>query len=102
MSAPVSGHPRLEPGSRPPLQQMRVAIVTGGTGALGQALAEETRGRGVTVNAVLPSTMDTPANRAAKPDADRRAWIPVESVATAIAFLASDDAAHITGSLLTV
>lgn len=77
-------------------------VAKAGVIALTQALAEETRGRGVTVNAVLPSTMDTPANRAAMPDADRSAWIPVESVAEAIAFLASDAAAHITGSLLTV
>jgi len=77
-------------------------VAKAGVIALTQALAEETRGRGVTVNAVLPSTMDTPANRAAMPDADRSAWIPVEAVATAIAFLTSDDAAHITGSLLTV
>lgn len=77
-------------------------VAKAGVIALTQALAEETRGRGVTVNAVLPSTMDTPANRAAMPDADRRGWVPVESVAEAIAFLASDQASHITGSLLTV
>jgi len=77
-------------------------VAKAGVIALTQALAEETRGRGITVNAVLPSTMDTPANRAAMPDADRRGWVPVESVAEAIAFLASDAAAHITGSLLTV
>ena len=40
---------------------------------------------GVTVNAVLPSTMDTPGNRAAMPDVDRKTWMPVESVADAIA-----------------
>ena len=77
-------------------------VAKAGVIALTQALAEETRGRGVTVNAVLPSTMDTPANRAAMPDADRRGWVPVESVAETIAFLARDEASHITGSLLTV
>jgi NAD(P)-dependent dehydrogenase (short-subunit alcohol dehydrogenase family) len=66
------------------------------------ALAEELRGSGVTANCVLPSTMDTPANRAAMPGADRSGWVPVESVAEAIAFLASDAAAHVTGALLTV
>jgi NAD(P)-dependent dehydrogenase (short-subunit alcohol dehydrogenase family) len=77
-------------------------VAKAGVIALTQALAAETRGRGVTVNAVLPSTMDTPANRAAMPDADRRGWVSVESVAAAIAFLAGDEAAHVTGSLLTV
>ena len=65
-----------------------------------QALAAETRGRGVTVNAVLPSTMDTPANRAAMPDADPKTWVPVEAVADAIAYLAAPTSAHITGTLL--
>src|SRR2546430_10109352 len=38
----------------------------------------------------LPSTMDTPANRAAMPDSDRRGWVPVEAVADAIAILARE------------
>jgi NAD(P)-dependent dehydrogenase (short-subunit alcohol dehydrogenase family) len=67
-----------------------------------QALAAETRGRGVTVNAVLPSTMDTPANRAAMPDADPKTWVPVDAVADAIASLAADRAAHVTGTLLAI
>jgi NAD(P)-dependent dehydrogenase (short-subunit alcohol dehydrogenase family) len=46
--------------------------------------------------------MDTPANRAAMPDSDRKGWVPVESVAALIAFLASDEAAHVTGALVTV
>jgi len=65
-----------------------------------QALAAETRGRGITVNAVLPSTMDTPANRAAMPGGDRKTWVPVESVADAIAILAREASAYITGTLL--
>lgn len=70
--------------------------------ALAQAFAEETRGLGVTVNAVLPSTMDTPANRAAMPDADPKAWVPVESVADAIALLARHESGHITGTLVAI
>jgi len=46
--------------------------------------------------------MDTPANRAAMPDADRKDWVPVDAVAAVIAFLASDDSAHLNGALLTV
>jgi len=67
-----------------------------------QALAVETRGRGVTVNAVLPSTMDTPANRAAMPGVDPKAWVPVDAVADAIAYLAADSSAHISGALLAI
>jgi NAD(P)-dependent dehydrogenase (short-subunit alcohol dehydrogenase family) len=70
--------------------------------ALTQALAAETRGKGVTANSVLPSTMDTPANRAAMPDADPGTWTPVESVAAAIAFLVREDAGHVTGTLVSV
>ena len=67
-----------------------------------QALAAETRGRGVTVNAVLPSTMDTPANRAAMPDADPKTWVPVDSVADAIAYLAAETSGHVTGTFLAI
>ena len=67
-----------------------------------QALAQEVRGHGVAVNAVLPSTMDTPANRAAMPDSDRRGWVPVEAVADAILLLTREESAHITGTLLAV
>jgi len=66
------------------------------------ALSQELRGRGVTVNAVLPSTMDTPANRAAMPGVDPRTWTPVEAVAGGIAYLAGESAAHVTGSLLAI
>lgn len=77
-------------------------VAKSGVIAFTQALAQELRGSGVTANCVLPSTMDTPANRAAMPDSDRRGWVPVESVAAAIAFLVGDAAAHVTGALLTV
>jgi NAD(P)-dependent dehydrogenase (short-subunit alcohol dehydrogenase family) len=75
----------------------KAAVVT-----LVQALAEETREHGVTVNAVAPSTMDTPGNRRAMPDADPKGWVPVESVADAIAFLARQEAGHITGTVLAI
>ena len=77
-------------------------VAKAGVIAFVQALAAETRGRGVTVNAVLPSTMDTPANRAAMPDVDPKTWVPVESVAGAIAYLAAESSAHVTGSLLAI
>ena len=46
--------------------------------------------------------MDTPANRAAMPSVDPKTWVPVESVAGAIAYLASDAAAHVSGTLLAI
>ena len=70
--------------------------------AFTQALAAEVKAAGVTANAVLPSTMDTPANRAAMPDADPTTWVPVDAVADAVAYLASDAAGHVTGTLLAV
>jgi len=77
-------------------------VAKAGVIALVQALAAETRGRGVTVNAVLPSTMDTPANRAAMPNVDPKTWVPVEAVADAIAYLAAESSGHVTGTLLAV
>ena len=62
----------------------------------------EVRAQGITANAVLPSTMDTPANRAAMPDADRSQWVSVESVAEVVVFLASPAAQDVTGALISV
>ena len=70
--------------------------------ALTQALAQEERAHGITVNAVLPSTMDTPGNRAAMPDADRSSWVSTGAVADVIAYLASDGASAVTGACVTV
>jgi NAD(P)-dependent dehydrogenase (short-subunit alcohol dehydrogenase family) len=75
----------------------KAAVIT-----LTQALAQEARPHGITVNAVLPSTMDTPANRAAMPDADRSGWVTTEAVARVIAFLASENAAAISGAAVPV
>ncbi len=57
--------------------------------AITQALAAEVAGRGILVNAVVPSIMDTPANRASMPNADHAKWPKVEEVAGTIVFLAS-------------
>ena len=70
--------------------------------ALTQALAQEERGHGITVNAVLPSTMDTPANRHAMPDADHSGWVSTEAVADVIAYLASSVAAAVSGACVPV
>ena len=66
--------------------------------ALAETLAVEYAGDGVRVNALLPVVIDTPANRAAMPDADRRSWSRPAEVARVIRFLLSDDGAAVTGA----
>lgn len=67
-----------------------------------EALAEELKDQRITVNAVLPSTIDTPPNRADMPNADFDRWVKPEQLADVIVFLLSDRAAAITGALLPV
>jgi NAD(P)-dependent dehydrogenase (short-subunit alcohol dehydrogenase family) len=62
------------------------------------ALDAEYRGDGIRVNAVLPSTIDTPANRRAMPRADTSAWVAPETIAEVIAFLCSEAAAATSGA----
>jgi len=70
--------------------------------ALIRALSTELNGSGVTVNGVLPSTIDTPANRKAMPTADPSKWVRPESIAQALIFLASDEAIQINGALIPI
>jgi NAD(P)-dependent dehydrogenase (short-subunit alcohol dehydrogenase family) len=72
-----------------------------GVHRLTEALAAEWKGR-ITVNAVLPSTIDTAANRASMPKADFKKWVTAEELAEVILFLASDSASAVTGALLPV
>jgi NAD(P)-dependent dehydrogenase (short-subunit alcohol dehydrogenase family) len=67
-----------------------------------QCLAEEVKADGILVNAVVPSIMDTPANRTAMPKADFSKWPKVEEVAQAILFLASGENALTSGALVPV
>lgn len=72
-----------------------------GVHRLTEALAAEWKGK-ITVNAVLPSTIDTTANRASMPKADFDKWVTPKELAEVILFLASDAASGVTGALLPV
>ncbi len=78
------------------------AAAKSGVARLTEAMAEELKDRRITVNAVLPSTLDTPANRADMPQADASRWVRPEALARVIGFLLSDDAEPITGALIPV
>ncbi len=73
-----------------------------GAVALAQAAAAEVLDHGVRVNAILPSTMDTHANRRSMPDADFAKWVTPASAASVVAFLLSDDARDVSGATVPV
>lgn len=70
--------------------------------AMIKSVAEETRELDITANCVLPSVIDTPANRAAMGDAEAHKWVKPERLAESIAFLASEAAGDLRGATLTV
>jgi NAD(P)-dependent dehydrogenase (short-subunit alcohol dehydrogenase family) len=78
------------------------AASKGAVHRLTESLAEELKNRGVTVNAVLPSIIDTPANRADMPGAAFDRWLAPADLAAVILFLASDEAKAVTGALIPV
>ncbi|MDA0823616.1 MAG: SDR family NAD(P)-dependent oxidoreductase [Proteobacteria bacterium] len=69
---------------------------------LTESMSKELRDRGINVNAVLPSILDTPTNRADMPDADHSKWVQPKQLADVICFLGSDAAAAVHGALLPV
>jgi NAD(P)-dependent dehydrogenase (short-subunit alcohol dehydrogenase family) len=73
-----------------------------GVHRLTESLAAELKDQRITVNAVLPAIIDTPANRKDMPNADFSKWVSTESLAGVILFLASEQAQDITGALLPV
>jgi NAD(P)-dependent dehydrogenase (short-subunit alcohol dehydrogenase family) len=88
------------------------AALAGGAGAapysvaktavvrLTEAMAAELRKSGIRVNCILPSTIDTPANRAAMPDGDHSEWVSPEALADLIQFLSTDAARAVTGAAI--
>ena len=69
---------------------------------LTETMAAELRNKNINVNCVLPTTLDTPENRKAMPDADPKKWVAPEDLANVIAFLASDAARAIHGAAIPV
>ncbi len=70
--------------------------------ALMEAVAQEVLEDGVRINAILPSTMDTKANRGAMPDADPTRWVSLASAAGLVAFLLSEEARDISGAAIPI
>ena len=94
----VGARPAVEPVGGMLAYTTSKAAVT----SLTQCLAKEVLEDSILVNAVLPSIMDTPANRAGMPDADFTAWPTVDEVAETIAWLASPENTLTTGALVPV
>jgi NAD(P)-dependent dehydrogenase (short-subunit alcohol dehydrogenase family) len=96
----VASRPALEPrlGAGTTAYTASKAAVA----AFTQALAAELAGRNILVNAIAPSIIDTPANRAAMPKADHAVWPKPEEIAPTIAFLASPDNKTTTGAIVPV
>lgn len=69
---------------------------------LTEGMAQELRERGINVNCIMPSIIDTPPNRAAMPSADPARWVAPEALADVILFLASDQARAIHGAAIPV
>lgn len=70
--------------------------------ALVKNIAAETRDQGITANVVLPSTIDTPANRKAMPQSDFSRWVAPESIAKLLLHLTSDDSGDISGAVIPI
>jgi NAD(P)-dependent dehydrogenase (short-subunit alcohol dehydrogenase family) len=93
-------------GARPGVSGAKgIAAYAASKGAvlrLTESLSDELKAKGITVNSVMPSTIDTPQNRQAMPSADHSKWVPPRDIAEVIAFLLSDAARSVTGALIPV
>ena len=78
------------------------AVSKGGVILLTQSVAEENKTYGVTANAVLPSIVDTPANRLAMPGSDFKSWVAPADLAEVMVFLGSEHARAVTGACVPV
>lgn len=94
----VAARPALDP--RKGAHMIAYAAAKAGVAALTTALAEELKGERILVNAIAPSTIDTPANRSAMPEADPASWLSPGAAAEAILHLASPANLEISGAVL--
>jgi NAD(P)-dependent dehydrogenase (short-subunit alcohol dehydrogenase family) len=94
----VSSKTAVEPRAR----QSAYATSKMGLITLTEVIAAEVKGSGVTANVILPSVIDTAANREAMPKADPRKWVPPERIAATMRFLCSDAAASINGARIPI
>jgi NAD(P)-dependent dehydrogenase (short-subunit alcohol dehydrogenase family) len=94
----VSARPALRPFSG------AAGYITGKAAVLAfiQALDAEYKNDGIRCNAILPSVIDTPANRSAQPDADYSKWVQPDEIAKVVRFLVSDESAPLTGAAVPV
>jgi NAD(P)-dependent dehydrogenase (short-subunit alcohol dehydrogenase family) len=94
----VSARPALRPFAG------AAGYITAKAGVLAfiRALDAEYRGDGVRCNAILPSVIDTPANRRAQPDADHSKWVPPQQIAHVVRFLVSDESTPTSGAAIPV
>jgi NAD(P)-dependent dehydrogenase (short-subunit alcohol dehydrogenase family) len=94
----VSARAALEGrGQMAPYCASKAAVIT-----LTESLAAEVKDAGITVNCILPGTVDTPQNREAMPDQDHGRWVPPAALADVILFLASDAARCVNGAAVPV
>jgi NAD(P)-dependent dehydrogenase (short-subunit alcohol dehydrogenase family) len=96
----VAARPGIEP--RLGAGMVAYAASKGAVATLTQAMAEELAGEEIWVNAVAPSILDTPGNRAAMPDAPHARWVAPAAIAALIVFLASPDNAVTRGAVIPV
>jgi NAD(P)-dependent dehydrogenase (short-subunit alcohol dehydrogenase family) len=94
----VSARPALRPFAG------AAGYITGKAAVLAfiQALDAEYRDDGIRCNAILPSVIDTPANRESQPDADWSKWVPPEELAKVVRFLVSEDSKPTSGAAIPV
>lgn len=78
------------------------SVSKGGVILLTQSVAAEVKAHDITVNAVLPSIIDTPANRAAMPDAKVERWVQPDDLANVLLFLSSEEARAVSGAAVPV
>ncbi len=69
---------------------------------LTETMAEENKANHIQINAIVPSIIDTPANRKSMPDADFSKWVRADEIANVLLFLASDKSSGVTGSIIKV